>query len=476
LTTLERPLPQLHAPSIPEARPFRPAGRAWLAVCVVAGSVLRLWGLGSSRLSYDESFTAMAGRLPVSTLFGYLRAHDSHPPLDYLVRLPFARAGLDEFWIRLPSAVFSIAALILFAAWMRSRGRLGLIATALMAFNAFQVQHGRQARMYAEMELLGVAVAMLAAAWLKRPQRWHAPTLGLLVLLGLLTHTSMFLLAAGLLVVPGRRLDADAWRWRAAIGAAVVAWLAIWGPAFMTQARGGHSSWIPRTSMSGLSTAIGHLTTFEPSMVIAACAAVALGGLALWRSDRLLTRVWVCCFVVPVAVAAAAGLVEPVVLDRTFTVVAWAPLLALAALVTRMGSRHAWISAVACVALLGLMVPSTLNTIEQPTGPDTPLRQLERVVRPGDVVVVRPASKAPELQWSIGVRGGSATSPVAVPNIRNAFAIAIGPRRSTGRMWLLDWRSSRSPSPAIGAPCAPRWSWGHTHISCIQLGRAAPLP
>lgn len=471
LTTLERPRPQIVAPSVPAGRPLRRAGiGAWLAVCVVAGGALRLWDLGSSRLSYDESFTAMAGRLPLSTLFAYLRDHDSHPPLDYLVRLPLARAGLDELWFRLPSALFSIAALILFACWMRSRGRLGAVATALMAFDAFQVQHGREARMYAEMELIGVASAMLATAWLTRPRRWHAPTLGVVVLLGLLTHTSMFLLASGLLVVPGRRRDGDAWRWRAAIGSAIVAWLALWGPAFVTQARGGHSSWIPRTSPSGLATAIARVTTFEPSLAVAACVAVAFGGFALWRSDHLLTRVWVCCFVVPVAVAAAAGLVEPVVLDRTFTVVSWAPLVAVAALVAQMGSRRAWLSAVAVVALLGLLLPSTLSTVTQSTGPDGPLRHLEQVVRPGDVVAVRPASKAPELQWSIGVRGSSSAHTVTVPGLHAAFALALGTGRPTGRMWLLDWRRHRSPSPIARAQCAPRWSWGHTRITCEALG------
>ena len=412
----------------------------------------------------------MAGRLPIPTLFGYLRDHDSHPPLDYLVRLPLARAGLDEFWFRLPSAVFSIAALILFACWMRSRGRLGAVATTLMAFDAFQVQHGREARMYAEMELIGVATALLAAAWLTRPRRWHAPTLGVLVLLGLLTHTSMFLLAAGLLVVPGRRRDGDAWRWRVAIGSAIVAWFALWGPAFMTQARGGHSDWIPRTSLSGLTTAIARLLTFEPSLAAAACVAVALGGFALWRIDHLLTRVWVCCFLVPVAVAAAVGLVEPVVLDRTFTVVSWAPLLAIAALITEMGSRRAWLSAVAVVALLGLTLPSTLSTITLPTGPDSPLRHLDQVVRPGDVVAVLPASKAPELQWSIGVRGSSSARTVTVPGLHNAFALALGTGRPTGRIWLLDWRRHPSTSSTTRSQCAARWSWGHTHITCVERG------
>ena len=361
-----------------------------LVLLVVAGGLLRFWALGASRFNYDESFTAMAGRLPLGQMFAFLRAHDSHPPLDYLLHAPFARAGVSEFWFRAPSALLSLAALALFAGWMRSRGRLGVIATALMAVSTFQVVHGREARMYAELELLGVAIAMLATAWYTKPRRWHAPVLGALVFLGLLTHVSMFLFAAGLLVIPGRRTDADAWRWRAAIGLGGLGWLLLWGPTFVTQAGGGHSSWIPPTSLAGLGNAVGRVVAFGPTLAIVAALATVGGGILLARRDAILGRIWVCCFAVPIGLAALAGLVEPVVLDRTFTLMAWAPCIAVAVLLDTVLVRHRVLGAVALVAVLAVVVPATVGAIQTRTGPDVPLRELARLAGPGDVVAVRP--------------------------------------------------------------------------------------
>src|SRR4051812_31912521 len=214
-----------------------------LVGAVALGAGLRLWALGRSKLNYDESFTAMAGRLPVGRLFTFLTAHDSHPPLDYLLHAPFARAGANEFWFRLPSALCSIGALVLLAVWLRPHGRVAVLGTALVAVSAFQIAHGRDARMYAELEVLGVGMAFLTDRWLHAPARHHAPLLGVLVLAGLFTHVSMFLLAAGLLAVAGVRRDREAWRWRAAIALPVAIWAATWGPHFLVQARGGHSTW-----------------------------------------------------------------------------------------------------------------------------------------------------------------------------------------------------------------------------------------
>ena len=64
-----------------------------LPLIVVLGVALRVWRILSNGLTFDESFTTLAGRLPVSDLLSYLRHNDSHPPLDYLIRAPFARAG-----------------------------------------------------------------------------------------------------------------------------------------------------------------------------------------------------------------------------------------------------------------------------------------------------------------------------------------------------------------------------------------------
>ena len=144
---------------------------------------------------------------------------------------------------------------------MRDRGRVGVLATAVMALSAFEIVHGRNARMYAELELLGVGLAILAEAWLRAPRRRHAVILFVLVLAGLLTHVSMFLVGAGLFVLAGRRRDRDAWRWRGAIVGAGAVWAVLWGPAFLVQTQGGHSDWIPRTTPARVVDTVASLVT-----------------------------------------------------------------------------------------------------------------------------------------------------------------------------------------------------------------------
>src|SRR5947209_5640849 len=89
--------------AIPHDAPRRDWTAIALVVIVVLGVVLRAWRLGFSGLSYDETFTAMAARLPIDQLFDFLRTRDTHPPLDYLLRAPFARAGASDLVLRLPS-------------------------------------------------------------------------------------------------------------------------------------------------------------------------------------------------------------------------------------------------------------------------------------------------------------------------------------------------------------------------------------
>lgn len=482
-TILVDPEPQSARPSIPVADappPTRTRSRAdvaavvAIACAVVAGAVLRLWGLGTGRLNFDESFTAMAGRLPVTHLFSFLRAHDSHPPLDYLLRAPLARAGASELVFRLPSALCSLAALALFAWWVRGRRFAGVVATVAMAVSAFQLAHGREARMYAVMELVGVAAVVIADAWVRRPRRAHAPVMAVVLLVGLMTHVSGVLLAIGVFALAGLRRDRDAWRWRAGVLAAGLTWAALWGRAFLIQAHGGHSSWIAATTVHGLTNALGRLVTFRSDAYVAVVAAVAFGAIVMWRRDRVLGRVWTCCFAVPVGVGALAGLALPVVIDRTFTVVAWGPLLAIGFALDAVVRRSRTVAAVAFVALLAVMLPSTAYTLTTRSGPDVAIRHLERVVRPGDVVAVRPSWKAVETQWSLGVRGRVPFEPVRAVGVPGADARVLGRGRLSGRVWLLDWHHYALTNTT---PCAPTWQRGTSRVECLRVPpRSIVLP
>jgi hypothetical protein len=449
------------------------AGRTvwwFLTPIVLVGAGLRLWGLGAHRLGFDEAFTAMAGRLPVGSMFDSLRVRDSHPPLDYLLHAPLARAGVDEFRFRLPSVVCSIGAVVLFAWWMRRRGFVGILATGLLAVSAFQLVHGREARMYAEMELIGVAVAVLADSWLQRPRRWHAPVVGALVFVGLLTHVSMFLLGAGLLVLAGRRTDRAAWQWRIALAVGVTGWALLWGPSFLIQTRGGHSDWIPRTTFGGMIITFGRLVTYQPWLHVIVSLAVAAGAFVLVRADRRLGRVWVCCVLIPAALAALTGTIAPVLIDRTLTVVSWGPLLALAFLVSAVAhrSRRSGVLAVLVVGLV--MIPPAIHTVTAPSGADQVIRHVEQVTGPGDVFAIHPGGRLPEPLWSVGVRGEHAYQLVSVVGFENTtgFVLSPGAPRS-GRLWILDWTSHPLPVPQLPR-CAPDWSGGGAHLYCLVTG------
>jgi len=438
-----------------------------LAGLVAVGAGLRFWGVGANRLGYDEAFTAMAGRKSLGDMLSFLRATDSHPPLDYLLRAPLARAGANEFLFRLPSVLFSVGALVLFAWWMRRRGFPGLVATGLMAFSAFELIHGRTARMYAELELFGVAAAVIAEAWLRRPRRWHAPAVAGVLFLTLLTHVSGFLLGAGLLVLPGRRRDRDAWRWRAAVVAGGAGWALLWGPAFLAQARGGHSDWIPHTTLERAVHTFGRLVVYDPRLHVVALAAVAAGGFVVWRVDRRFARVLACCALVPVVCAAVAGMFAPVLIDRTLTAFVWAPLVAIGYLVGAV-TDHARVAGVACIVVLAIvMAPDVFHVPQTRSGPDVVMRHLEHVAQGGDVVAIRPAGKLPELEWSLGVRGALPYRHVSLAGLGNSTGLLLGDGEASGRVWLLDW-GARPLAPPDARRCAPDWSGAGARVLCLH--------
>jgi hypothetical protein len=447
-----------------------PATTAVVLVGLVgAGAVLRLWGLGANRLGFDEAFTALAGRMPVGTMLSYLRTRDSHPPLDYLLRAPLDRATTSAWLLRLPSVACSIGAVALLAWWLRRWGIAAMVATALIAVAPFFVLHGRDARMYAELQLLGVGAAVLADAWLRRPRRRHAVAIGVLVLAGLLTHVQVFLLAGGLVVLAGIRTDRAAWEWRAGIAAGIAGWAVLWGPSFWVQQAGGHSSWIPRTTVDGVVQTVGSLIATDAAWRLPVLAAVVVGGWAVARADRHLGRVVLCCSFVPIALAALAGTDAPVLIDRTLTVAAWGLVVALGFLVAVLVHAAAKAVRVAgvglLVGLLALTLPSSVHAVATPSEPDRVLRAVAALAGPGDAVVLFPGPRLHELVWSLGVVRGGAFQDVRVvdhPQVRGILLEGD----ATGRLWWLRWKHRRDHEPDWPR-CAARVQLPGAVLDCL---------
>src|ERR1700730_6068861 len=124
--------------------------RATVALPVLLAAlalVLRLYGLSNKPLWYDEIVALNRANLPFAELVIDALKH-KHYPTYFLLLGPFASADIDEWTLRLPSAVFGAVCVLLvsgLAAEIRGP-RTGLGAGLLMALSPFEVQFGQEAR------------------------------------------------------------------------------------------------------------------------------------------------------------------------------------------------------------------------------------------------------------------------------------------------------------------------------------------
>ena len=394
------------APAAPAAAAMRPRSITWALVAIVAvGVALRAWRLGFNGLTYDESFTAMAARLPLGQLFDHLRTQDTHPPLDYLLRAPLAVR------VRPTCSCGSRRSCARSVRSCSSHGGCAHVASPdswpprSSPAALFQIYHGGEARMYVLLELLGVAAAIVADRWLgDDPPRWCTWVAGGLVAVALFDHVSGFLLAAGMIAVASFRTDRRG-------GAACrhrrrVPRCGRWCGGRRSRNRpvvtGSVGS--PERRCRASRGVSGQLTDVEP-LALLVLAGVVAGGVCLWRDDRRLGHVWLAVGAVPFLAAAVIGIVSPFLIDRAVTVASWAPPLALGYAAAWMLRRSDLLGRAFVVAVLAVVVIGTITFLAgKRYDSDLAVDHLRVVAQPGDVIATRPARYATLPAYAIGVR------------------------------------------------------------------------
>ncbi len=486
--TAERPSPR-RSPT----RSLHIADAALLGLLVV-GVGLRFWDLGGARLSFDESFTATVGRLPLGAMVSFLRHNDSHPPLDYLVRAPLARAGLSEFWLRAPSVVESVAALAFAAWWWRALGRLGLMATALLATSAFAITYAHDARMYAGLGLAGVVVAWAACRWLERPSPATLGAMGAGLLAALFLQGGALLVLPGVFVVPGFRRDRAAWAWRATVCGAAAAWAVVWGPAFLDQLRRPSDSWVPLTTTHAALISINELVDQTPVVAVLVVGLIVAGAFCVPRGP--MRRVVGSVGWAVIATYVLVGLRFHVLLPRAMAFAAWAPLFALASLCDAALRRSRAIGEVMIALIALIVVPSAIvDALPTPAPQAAAFAAVQASARPGDEVVMNPAFLWTLPAWYFSARwrphgslvyrtdlaasgtvigGGTPSGPRVARRLRGISSGdgRLGPMRATATSRsvrrLLPDRHRRRP---LSQPCRPRAAGSFRDPS---PGRAGP--
>jgi uncharacterized membrane protein len=137
-----------------------------------------------SPLWYDENFTLLMIRHPLDQML-LAASGDVHPPLYYLLLWPLGQIhGAPAWIIRIPSLLFSIAALFVWWAILEKlihNTKVQRAAWVLFAISSVGLYYAGEGRMYALLTLL-----LLAAMWAMLERRWLL--LGVFAALLLWTH------------------------------------------------------------------------------------------------------------------------------------------------------------------------------------------------------------------------------------------------------------------------------------------------
>ena len=134
-----------------------------VAGIVAIGAVLRLLHLGAPSFWLDEALSVAYARLTWPQFAHLMQSRELNMLPYYLILRGWIRLGTSEAFVRIPSAIFSIATLPLFYR-LGSRlfgTRVGLIAVLLLALDPYHIRFAQEARGYSLMLLLVTASTLL---------------------------------------------------------------------------------------------------------------------------------------------------------------------------------------------------------------------------------------------------------------------------------------------------------------------------
>ena len=258
---------------------------------VLVGAYLRLRRLGAESLWLDEALSVVYVTREYTTfeLLFELPAEDPHPPLYYLLLDGWVAVfGTSEVAVRLPSALFGIATVVLvYALGAKLFGReAGIVAAALLAVSSFNLYYAREARMYTMLAALTLLSLYFLVDLLEPPSGAgdgldRRAVAGYVLATVLLAYTHVFgffvIVAQNLYAVPRLLAATGGWpavgpepvreaplslpRWlgvQAGVAALLGPWIATLLSRVISISAGGGSpiAWIPRPELADIPLAI----------------------------------------------------------------------------------------------------------------------------------------------------------------------------------------------------------------------------
>lgn len=444
----------------------------WLSLLVALGAaiLLRLRCLTCKPFWFDECFSVEAARIGWRNFLRLMWWREANMSLYYFLLRVWLHFGQSPFFIRSLSAVISAATFpaIYWVARQLFDRRVALIATALLAVNAYSVRFAQEARSYALFMLLATLSSGFLIAWLRdvspdlrsqsatsnsqaRRLRWYILT----TVLAVYAHLYAILLIVGHWIVVSRipRPEGDQARlpnvrraWKI-IGLAVFPLLI-----FVAKTGAGPIRWIQRPGVHDLFEFFAHLVggTWALALVYAAALLAALvpAGKHLWKRDPS-WQVWRCQFLLiwllfPVALTVLLSFARPVFLARYMIFCLPALLILVAAGMARL-NRWLLPPALAAVLLLGLQGIAFVYGHDFDNERDASGAAANFILdhtQPGDTIIFHIAETRVPYEFFRSLRAGTNT---ASPEFRGPFGPEIlFPHHGAG----LDYRDfTGKPTP-----------------------------
>lgn len=331
-----------------------------LVLLVAAGIAIRVWCLACKPFWFDECFSVEVARIDWRNFLHLLWWREANMSLYYVLLRIWLQFGQSPFFIRSLSVVISaltVPAIYWLARLLYDR-RVGLIAAALFALNAYDLRYAQEARSYALFVLLATISSGFLLAFLRQPKRRHRLGYIVISILAVYAHFyALLLMVVHWLVVRIRERDSTLssrlrriWM-TIAIG---VAPLLI----FVAKTGAGPIKWIQRPGLRDLATFYEQLA--GGTWIVLAAYVVACGVAIGPFRKQLLARnqsweTWRCQFLLlwllfPVLLTAVLSLARPVFLGRYLIFCLPAFVVLAAAGLARL--RYAWLSTVTVIAML----------------------------------------------------------------------------------------------------------------------------
>lgn len=167
--------------------------KLYLAILIfitILAAFFRIYNLGLNSLWLDEATSILISRGSISSI---IQADVVHPPLYYLMLHVFIFLGDSEWIVRVPSAIFGIAAIpLIFKLGDKLYGRKqGLIAAFLLAISYVHIYYSKDARMYTMLFFFTLLSIYLFWVALEKNDRRSWMLLTVINILGLYTHYMM---------------------------------------------------------------------------------------------------------------------------------------------------------------------------------------------------------------------------------------------------------------------------------------------